>query len=120
MAAIKVISIEDVWPGGVSNGLELSCSLCGKKVVFDYHVSDEFWDSVIPQNIRRDVVCLSCLDKAATVMGLSIIEHLEAVQFTGEGKTIVLIPQEVYVYAGGKWDAAWSAAWAAGQEAQDA
>ena len=93
------IENDELWPETISDGLELLCALCNQKVQFDYHVNDEFWHSVVPASIRRDVICLPCLDKLATDAELNVALYLESVQFIGNGKTISLIPSEVYVYS---------------------
>lgn len=44
------------------------------------------------------VICLSCFDKLAAQGGIDISLHLEQVQYTGIGKTVVLEPKEVHHY----------------------
>lgn len=92
------IIISNSWPGGISDGLTLLCSLCHKQVFFDYLVNDEFWQKVAPNNYHLDVVCLPCLDKLATENGLDIADHLKSIQFTRIGKTIIFLPFQVYYY----------------------
>lgn len=95
---MKRVIVKDKWPEAISDGLTLSCSICGCKVMYDYHVDDDFWTKVVPEHCRRSVLCLACLDKLATDMDLDITKHLQEIQFTGIGKTIVLKPEKVFYY----------------------
>lgn len=95
---MEKIIISNLWPGGISSGLALPCSVCHKRVFFDFLVDDEFWQRVVPSSYRRDVVCLPCLDRLATKNGLDVASHLEDIQFTGIGKTVICLPSQVYYY----------------------
>ena len=86
------------WPEGISDGLILPCAICKCWVMFDYNVDDAFWSLTVPIHIRRDVVCLPCLDTLASAMGLDIATNLRQVQFTGIGKTIVLLPEKTFYH----------------------
>jgi len=88
----------DQWEPGVSDGLTLPCAVCGVIPKFDYNVDNDFWKKAVEEKDRLGVVCLSCLDDLATLKGLDVSEHLIEVQFTGNGKTIVLIPAKVFLY----------------------
>lgn len=80
-----------VWPEGISDGLTLPCSDCGKHTLFDYHVSDDFWRQWVPNKPERlGVICLPCLD--ARCGGVGLAGALERVQWTGTSHTIVLHP----------------------------
>lgn len=92
------IIVSDSWPEAISDGVALSCSVCHRQGFFDYHVDDDFWEEVAPKEYKLDVICLPCLDGLATRKGLDVASHLESVQFTGIGKTIVLLPDRVYYY----------------------
>lgn len=95
---MKKIVVGEMWPAAISDGLLLPCSCCGLLPHFDYHVDDGFWSLVVPPAFQRDVVCLFCLDKLATSIGADLADHLRDVQFTGVGKTIVLLPVRAYYY----------------------
>ena len=95
---MKTIEITDQWPGGISDGLTLPCSICDVIPAFDYGVKDAFWLAVAPVKYRLDVICLPCLDTLATAMGFNVADNLESIQFTGIGKTIVFCPIKVYNY----------------------
>lgn len=99
---MKKITVSDKWPEAISDGCSLPCSICHKKkVFFDYKVNDNFWQEVAPKEYRLDVICLPCLDKLATKKGLDVASYLESVQFTGIGKTVILLPSKVYYYEKG-------------------
>jgi hypothetical protein len=88
---------ETNWPGGVSDGLLLPCAICGNRhLKFDYVVEDMFWDTVVPIEYKRDVVCLSCLDKLSKECGNDLASNLISLQFVGAGFTIELIPVNVF------------------------
>jgi hypothetical protein len=88
----------DNWPGGICDGLELPCAVCHKHTDFDYTVTDAFWNTVVPVSMRRDVICLRCLDGMACEKGMDLSRNLLRVQYTGVGKTVVLKVFEVYHY----------------------
>ena len=95
---ITTVTEDDEWPESISDGMELPCAVCGFPTKYDYNVDGEFWRLVVPKEIQPVVVCLTCLDKLAQNMGLSIAEHIERIQYTGIGKTIVLHVSHVYYY----------------------
>lgn len=76
------------WPGGISDGLTLSCADCGSRPRFDYRVTDDFWDR---HGNGPGVLCLPCLDGRCGGVGLA--EAIEEVQWTGAGHTVVLRPE---------------------------
>lgn len=87
------------WPCGVSDGLTLPCAVCGKEnIQFDYGVSDKLWNDVVPKNIRRDVICLPCLDKMAKKKNIDLASNINFIQFIGTGMTIEFIPSNVFFY----------------------
>lgn len=92
------ITEKDQWPDAICDGLSLPCQLCGLIPDFDYRVTDWLWREVVTDNLKRGVICLPCLDVIATASGLNVNNHLEEVQFTGRGKTVVLKPTAVYYY----------------------
>lgn len=94
----KLFDIEDGWPTGVSNGLELACGDCGNKTNFDYTVTDEFWDKLIPPDKKRGVICIDCLDKRAKTAAELLCRHLLSIQYTAKGETIILKPDISFVY----------------------
>ena len=95
---MKKIIVTDKWPEAISDGLVGRCKICGELPYIDYLVYDNFWKMVVPPQYKLDVVCLSCLDRLASKMGLDISENIECIHYTGINKTIVLLPKEVYYY----------------------
>jgi len=90
--------ISDGWPCGISDGLTLNCGICNKHTNFDYNVSDELWEAVVPGALKRSVVCLDCLDNLAKENGFLLSHHLILIQYTGKGETIVLKPDISFIY----------------------
>lgn len=88
----------DDWPAGVSDGLRLPCSSCGRRTMFDYQVDDRFWREVVPDNMHRSVVCLPCLDAMAVREGRSLGEHLLEIQFTGTDETTIFVAAVCWKY----------------------
>lgn len=86
------------WPAGISDGLTLPCVACRLSPKFDYTVSDDIWNTAVPKELRRDVLCLPCLDRMAHSKGIDISAGLIQVQFTGIGKTIILRPDWTHHY----------------------
>lgn len=88
----------DPWPEAVSDGLTLECPYCGCVPAFDYHVDEEFWAAVVPRVARLGVVCLPCLDRLATEIGMDVSGHVERIQFTGIRKTVEMVPVRIVRY----------------------
>ncbi len=87
------------WPCGVSDGLTLPCAVCGEQdIKFDYGVTDKLWETIVPLKIRRDVVCLPCLDKLAVEKQVDLASNLTFLQFTGTGVTVEFLPCNVFRY----------------------
>lgn len=87
------------WPCGVSDGLVLPCAVCGEEdIKFDYVVTDKLWDMIVPKEIRRDVVCLPCLDKLAKEKHADLGSNMESLQFTGINMTIEFLPCNIFYY----------------------
>ncbi len=100
MTLKKIIKISNGnWEPGISDGLTLPCGECGHVPSFDYNVDHETWKLVAGDHPHRlGVICLPCFDKLAVDIGYDISTHLERVQFTGIGKTIVLKPSRLFQY----------------------
>lgn len=94
------IQIINGWPEAISDGLTLPCSICDHLPKFDYLVEGDLWHEVVPEEFKRGVICLGCLDKLASEKGWDIASYLSRIHFTGIGKTIVLHPDRVYYYKG--------------------
>lgn len=90
--------ISSGWPGGVSDGTTLPCSICGYHTNFDYLVTEELWHGIVPEHARRGVVCLDCLDRLAKAKGYFLLHHLIEIQYTGINETIILRPDVAFTY----------------------
>ena len=96
---MKVVVIEKgKWIGGIPDKLIGPCVICGCRVDFDYKVDDSFWERISPPNYKRDVICLRCLDIIATTKGENVCNYIESVFYTGEGKTMELLGDILYLY----------------------
>jgi len=82
---------------GVSDGINLPCSICRKFSDFDYLVDDEFWKEIVPSEMRLGVICLSCLDKLACSVGKRIADHIGRISFSGCKDTIDFVPTNVFL-----------------------
>lgn len=94
----KVYDISNGWPGGISDGLTLDCGICWKHTNFDYTVDDDLWNNIVPEEHKRGVICLDCLDYLAKKYGYILSNHLLKVQYTGTNETIVLVPDISFIY----------------------
>lgn len=84
------------WPEGISDGLVTPCRDCGTVPSFDYTVNNREWMRLTRS--YRGVICLPCLDRIGTKVGIDISESLTRVQWTGIGKTVVLEPHFTHRY----------------------
>lgn len=91
--------MERKLPSSISDGLVLPCAVCGEEnIQFDYTVTDEFWQDVVPAEMRLGVICLPCLDKLAKEKGVDLGANIISLQFTGQDMTIKFLPHSVYHY----------------------
>lgn len=61
-----------------------TCKVRGRRDKFDFNVSDEAWDLVVPESLRGYVVCLSCFDEYARGRGVDYAPHLSVLYFAGD------------------------------------
>lgn len=92
--------VGDEWPEGVSDGLRLYCSGCGRRPLVDYTVTDDEWERVVPinptdhsPNPRRGVLCLRCFVRHG-----GDLSKVLRVQVVGNGETLVLDPATLWRY----------------------
>ena len=71
------------------DGLVSNCARCGQRVPFDYNIDDNWWNQTVPDEMRRDVLCLPCLEWIADGVPLHLIR---VVYYTGNRGTLTLIP----------------------------
>jgi len=90
---------EDYWPERVSDGLLLSCSICGRNSNIDYVVDENLWGSVVPEQVKRDFVCIECFGRLAERAGVNDWpRYVYEIQVCGEGATAIAKPSVVVVY----------------------
>lgn len=72
------------------DGLVSNCAVCGKHPVpFDYGISDELWQKVVPKELSPDVICLACFED----MSDGIPEDdWKILYYTGKAGTVAFIP----------------------------
>ena len=85
------------WNFGIPDKLTLKCSLCKKEVIFDYRINDEIWKRFVPDEYRRGVICLRCLDeKILAKNNIELKNVLERVFYCKDNNrnTIMLFKKE--------------------------
>lgn len=67
------------------------CKVCGCRDRFNFTVSDEVWERVVPEPFRSRVVCLGCFDAFASQRGVRYASELNSiVQFVGDEASLTL------------------------------
>lgn len=61
-----------------------TCKSCGCPDYFDFRISDEVWEAVVPAKLRNRVVCLACFDRFAHEQGVRYRNALRTLYFAGE------------------------------------
>lgn len=54
-----------------------SCKCCNVVDGFDWHVPDEIWAAVVPEQYRNLALCLACFDDFAQAQGIDYREDLQ-------------------------------------------
>ena len=93
-----ILSRLRTWPGALSDGLILLCSICGERVDLDYNVEDVIWEKLISEEHRRSVVCLFCLDRIAEQENIELFDHIQNIQYAARGRTVILKPTKMFIY----------------------
>ena len=65
------------------------CKMCGQSDKFDYHVPDNIWNDIVPRELRKKVVCLSCFDELAKEKGVIYAGFLHELHFAGSQASLV-------------------------------
>jgi len=72
------------------------CAVCGRRIQFDFSVTDRFWKQVMgdkPKDLQLDMICISCFDRFCREKGiLDWGEHLRAVYYVAPTFTVQLKP----------------------------
>lgn len=63
------------------------CKVCGRRDKFDFHVPDEVWRSIVPEQYQNHVVCLACFDDFAKDKGVDYSTSLQTLYFAGDMAT---------------------------------
>lgn len=72
-------------PPSYSDGVgRQRCKACGREDKFDFNVPDEVWAAVVPEELRKRVVCLACFDRFAAELGIDYARSLRALFFAGD------------------------------------
>lgn len=81
------------WPEGVTDGLDLPCHDCDRKVAVGFIADSDDWLRVVPGPERRSVLCLECF----VVRGGDVTKVSE-IQVVGDGCTVLFRPTVAYRY----------------------
>jgi len=68
-------------------GHQQTCKVCGRPDKFDFHVPDEVWVAVVPEEYRNRVVCLGCFDEFAQERRVDYATRLSVLWFAGRAAT---------------------------------
>jgi hypothetical protein len=63
--------------------LRQRCKVCGCADGYDFHVSDEVWESIVPKKYQTKVVCLSCFDDFAKEIEADYSTSIKTLYFAG-------------------------------------
>jgi hypothetical protein len=61
-----------------------SCKSCYCSDKYNFHVPDDLWKLVVPEELRNKVVCLVCFDRFAAEKHVKYTHALHALYFAGE------------------------------------
>jgi hypothetical protein len=62
-----------------------TCRVCECSDKFDFHVSDELWERVVPRLYQKSVVCLDCFDDFASKKCIDYSNAIDVLHFAGDG-----------------------------------
>jgi hypothetical protein len=61
-----------------------TCKVCDCSDKFDFHVSDDLWEKVVPPRYQKSVVCLDCFDDLAFDKKIDYAESIDVLHFAGD------------------------------------
>jgi hypothetical protein len=61
-----------------------TCKVCDCSDKFDFHVSDELWERVVPREYQKSVVCLDCFDSLAFDKKIDYSGSIDVLHFAGD------------------------------------
>lgn len=70
-----------------------TCKVCGRPDKFNFHVPDQIWNEVVPEEYRNRVVCLYCFDEFAERAGKRYAASLRELIFAGDAATFFFIAE---------------------------
>ena len=70
--------------------LNQRCKVCGSRDKFDFHVTEEIWNKVVPLQYQNRVVCLSCFDDFAKEKSIQYKDALDELCFAGDMENLNL------------------------------
>jgi hypothetical protein len=70
-----------------------TCRICECPDKFDFHVSDDLWERVVPRRFRKNVVCLECFDDLASEKNIDYSDDIDVLHFAGEGAVFIFRKQ---------------------------
>ena len=66
-----------------------TCKVCSCPDKFDFHVSDDMWERVVPERYQNNVVCLACFDNFALERKVDYANSIEALYFAGDRAVLI-------------------------------
>ncbi len=70
--------------------MQQTCKMCGQPDKFDFHVPDELWQAIVPQNYQTLAVCLYCFDEEAAAKGIDFATAFTEIWFAGRSVSMNL------------------------------
>ena len=84
------------WKPSIPSPLDAPCPYCRRIPDFNYMVSDDVWNKIVPQKYRYTVVCLRCFDGLAQKKKIDWIPHFKYLWFSNRKVSVKLIIKDVY------------------------
>jgi len=64
------------------------CSACRCEEKFNFHVPDDVWKRVVPEDYQNRVVCLACFDEFASRNNVDYSDSINELYFAGDKATV--------------------------------
>jgi len=61
-----------------------TCKACDRPDILNFHVPDELWKAIVPDEYQESVVCLYCFDKFAAEKNINYEDSLSDPCFAGD------------------------------------
>ncbi len=85
---IKKYSPAELWE---THAAEQRCLVCNGLHVFIFRVTDEIWNQIVPDSMKKSHICLPCFDHLASAKGIHYAQSLNTeFCFVGQMATIEL------------------------------